>query len=762
MPLLLSRCRHGGMSVSFFLLALAILCPRPSWAENEAASPQTAADEKVYGIEPTAEQRQHWSFLPLSNEFAPSVSDPRGWIRNSIDAFVLQNLQAKGLQPSAAAEPQVWLRRVYFDLIGLPPAPNDVDAFLADPSDQAKERVVEKLLSDPGYGVRWGRKWLDVVRYGDTNGYERDGDKPSAWRYRDYVINSLNNDKPFNQFLTEQLAGDEVDQPTADSMIATTFLRLGTWDDEPADPVVDRFDQLDDVVRAVSTTFLGLTVNCARCHNHKFEPLSQIDYARMLAIFAPLERPQTGRDEFDRVVGTADEIERFQVVEQRANVAMKQIQEQLKSLQEAARGRVLSDTANGLTAEVRTAYLTAEDKRDGAQKRLVKDNNRQFDQLVLANYSADEKRQKEGFESALAAIKAARPTELPKAYIFQEQAAPTPPTQVFRRGDPSTPAGCVEPGIPYIMSTLPQLTIVPPKSAKTSGRRLALARWMTDPAKNPLVPRVIVNRLWQGHFGDGLVSSENDFGVMSSGTSHPELLDFLANELISSGWKLKQIHRQIVLSSTYAQSSGWREDAGKIDQRNTFLWRFPYQRLDAEPIRDAILAANGTLNLKLGGPGIYPKIGAEVLATQSRPGNGWGNSPPDEAARRTAFIFVKRSLIIPFMELMDLPDTTTACEQRNVSTIPTQSLTLMNSEFMQEQAKLFAERLKRECGTDPTAQITLAYRLAIGRVPSADELDQGVKFLQHRQASANAIEANQALSAFCLVLYNLNEFFYVD
>lgn len=762
MPLSWFRCGHGGMCLCLFLLGLSIPLPPASWAENPVAAPQTAADEKIYGIEPTADQRQHWSFLPLSVTNPPLVTGTRDWIRNSIDAFVLGNLRANGLQPSPPAEPQVWLRRVYFDLIGLPPTPSDVDAFLADHSDAAKERVVENLLSNPGYGVRWGRKWLDVVRYGDTNGYERDGDKPSAWRYRDYVINSLNADKPFNQFLTEQLAGDEVDQPTADSMTATTFLRLGTWDDEPADPVVDRFDQLDDVVRAVSTTFLGLTVNCARCHNHKFEPLSQIDYARMLAVFAPLERPQSGRNEFDRAVGTPDELERFKVVEERANVAIKQVEEQLKSLQEAARQRVLADTANGFASDARAAYATPDDKRDDLQKRLIKDNKRQFDQLVLANYSTDEKRQKEGFASALAAIKATLPTELPKAYIFQEQAATTPPTQVYRRGDPSTPAGCVEPGIPSVMSTSPQLTIVPPKSVKTSGRRLALARWMTDPAKNALVPRVIVNRLWQGHFGDGLVSSENDFGVMSSGTSHPELLDWLATELLTSDWKLKHIHRLIVLSNTYAQSSGWREDAGKIDQRNTFLWRFPYQRLDAEPIRDAILAANGTLNLKLGGPGIYPKIGAEVLASQSRPGNGWGNSPPDEAARRTAFIFVKRSLIVPFMELMDLPDTTTACEQRNISTIPTQSLTLMNSEFMQEQAKLFAERLRRESGTDPAAQISLAYRLAIGRAPSSDELDQGLKFLQHRLASTNATEANQALSAFCLVLYNLNEFFYID
>jgi hypothetical protein len=762
MPFLPPRCSLSFLLFTLASLGIIALIPATALSDDKTAVTTAGPDEKIYGIEPSAEQRQHWSFLPLQKATPPLPVGSRDWIANPVDAFVLEKLAANGLQPSPPAEPRVWLRRVYFDLIGLPPSPQDVDEFLADSSSTARARVVDKLLADPGYGVRWGRKWLDVARYGDTNGYERDGNKPSAWRFRDYVIDSLNADKPFNQFLIEQIAGDEIDQHTAESMTATAFLRLGTWDDEPADPLVDRYDQLDDVVRAVSTTFLGLTVNCARCHNHKFEPLSQIDYARMLAVFAPLERPQEGRTEFDRIVGTPVEIEGFKAAKARADVVIKQLQDQLKAVQESVRQRALADKTNGLTEEVRAAFLTTEGKKNDQQKKLRKDHQQQFDQAVASAASVDEKRQLESFQAALTALQTALPTPLPTAYIFQERAGQPPQTQVFRRGDPNTPAGVVDPGIPVVFSGSPLLSANPSKATSTAGRRLALARWMTDSAKTGLVPRVIVNRIWQGHFGEGLVRTENDFGVMGSGPSHPELLEWLASEFVTSGWKLKQLQRLIVLSNAYSQSSSVREEAAKVDQSNTFLWRFPYQRLDAEPIRDAILAVNGTLNFKLGGPGIYPKIGAEVLASQSRPGNGWGTSSPDEAARRTAYIFVKRSLLVPFMELMDLPDTTTACEQRNISTIPTQSLTLMNSEFMQDQARLFAERIKREAGADPAAQIQLAYRLAVAREPAADELEQGLKFLQQRQSSMNPAEANQALSAFCLVLYNLNEFFYLD
>jgi hypothetical protein len=703
-----------------------------------ADAPTSAPDEDIYGISPSTEQREHWAFQSLKPVSLPE-GIPADWARNPIDAFIWQKLASKKLSPSPAAEPRVWLRRVYFDLIGIPPTPAEVDAFVADSSEAARRRVVDQLLADPGYGIRWGRRWLDLVRYGDTNGYERDGDKPSAWRYRDYVIEEV----------------------TAESMTATSFLRLGVWDDEPADPIVDRYDQLDDIVRGVSTTFLGLTLNCARCHNHKFEPLSQIDYTRMLAVFAPLERPREGRTEFDLPVGTSTVRSQFHALQSRADEAVKHVKDQLAELQKAVRQRYLTESTTALAMDVLEAFRTPEAQRDDAQKLLVKKNEKRLEQLVIDAHNAEERRQREGFLAAIKTLQETFPASPPKAYIFREQAEAVLPVQVFRRGDPTTPAGVVEPGVPVVLTETPLLSISAGKTSGTSGRRLALARWMTDPA-NPLVARVIVNRIWQGHFGEGLVRTESDFGVMGYPSTHPELLDWLANGLIQGGWKLKDLHRQIILSNTYGQASGWNDAAGAIDQSNNFLWRYPYRRLDAEPLRDSVLAANGTLNGKLGGPGIYPKIAAEVLAGQSRPGSGWGKSTPEEAARRSVFIFVKRSLLVPFFELMDLPDTTTSCEQRNVSTIPTQALTLLNSEFMNEQARILAERLKREAGDSLESQITLAYRLTLSRPPQAEELAQGMKFVEQRLASTETSERDGALAAFCLVLYNLNEFFYID
>lgn len=726
-----------------------------------AAEPPTAPpDDDIYGISPSTEQLEHWAFQSLK-PVTPPDSIPAEWAGNPIDSFIAQKLSAKNLSPSPAAEPRVWLRRVYFDLIGLPPTPAELDEFLADSSAAARCRIVDKLLANPGYGVRWGRHWLDLVRYADTNGYERDGDKPSVWRYRDYVIDSLNADKPFDQFLTEQLAGDEIETVSAESMIATSFLRLGTWDDEPADPVVDRFDQLDDIVRSVSTTFLGLSLSCARCHNHKFEPLSQIDYARMVAVFAPLNRPQEGRTEFDVAVGTPKVRNQYHALQSRADEAVKHVNLQLAGLEKAVRERYLAGPLTEIETELRNAYRTPQDQRSDIQQHLVKKNEKRLGQLVIEAHTPDERRQREGFQAAIKALRETFPTAPPKAYIFQEQASAVPATQVFRRGDPTTPAGSVDPGVPVVLARSPTLQVTIPPTSGTTGRRLALARWMTDPS-NPLVARVIANRIWQGHFGEGLVHTENDFGVMGYPPTHSELLDWLANRLMLGEWKLKDLHRIIVLSNTYGQASGWRDDAGKIDQPNNFLWGFPYRRLEAEPVRDAVLASNGTLNPRLGGPGVYPKIAAEVLASQSRPGNGWGKSPPEEAARRSVFIFVKRSLLVPFFELMDLPDTTTSCEQRNVSTIPTQALTLLNSEFMNVQARCLAVRLQREAGDDLENQVTLAYRLTLGRPPQTEELAQSVQFVQRRKVSSVPADHAGALAAFCLVLYNLNEFFYID
>ncbi|MBI3863480.1 MAG: DUF1549 domain-containing protein [Planctomycetia bacterium] len=798
------------------LLALLISTTAPVAADDAQPVPipkaKGPADPAVYGIELSDDDRSHWAFRPIVPVVPPAPEKNAEWVRNPIDGFVLAGLQKKGLAPSPPADDRTWLRRVTFDLTGLPPAPEELDAFLKDESTDRRARVVDRLLASPNYGIRWGRRWLDVVRYADTNGYERDGDKPHAWRYRDYVVNSLNGDKPFDRFLTEQLAGDEVDEPNAETMIATTFLRLGTWDDEPADPTVDRYEQLDDIVGTVSATFLGMTLRCARCHNHKFEPLSQIDYARMLAIFEPLKRPQLARIEFDVAVGTPAEMEADQAAVARHEAAVAAVKEQIKALEEVVRGRYFALGQTKLPLEAYDAHKTTEDRRTSAQDRLVKETQKQFDEEVAKIHTADESRLREALASSLKTIEAAAPNTLPRAYVWREPAGPPPETQVFRRGNPMTPAGSVEPGFPAVLDACRITPVVQTPQSRTSLRRLSLARWMTSPA-NPLVARVIVNRLWQGHFGDGLVTSENDFGVMGNAPSNPELLDWLAHVLKApnspslrkggeagvslpktdapeantappptppllrrgedGAWRLKRMHKLIVLSSTYGQSSDWRDDAAKVDVDNTLQWRFPYRRLEAEAVRDAVLAVNGQLNPKMGGPGVYPKIAREVLESQSRPGLGWGKYDEREAARRSLYVFVKRSLLVPEMELLDFADTNTSCEQRPVSTIPTQALTLLNGEFLNVESRQFATRLIRDAGSDRAAQIDRAYRLALCREPSADEKAAALAFLD-RQAAQIAEEdrangagpprdvAQVALAALCLVLYNVNEFVYVD
>ena len=773
------------LAVAWLAVALSGLAPVAAEDSASPAKPPDPADPSIYGIDLSNDDLEHWSFRPLA-AVAPPVPQRDGeWVCNPVDAFVLKKLHAKGLSPAPPADDRTWLRRVSYDLVGLPPPPDEVDLFLKDKSDDRRSRAVERLLADPNYGIRWGRRWLDVVRYADTNGYERDGDKPSAWRYRDYVINSLNADKPFDRFLTEQLAGDELDDAGAESMIATTFLRLGTWDDEPADPTVDRYEQLDDIVGTVSATFLGLTLRCARCHNHKFEPLSQIDYARMLAIFEPLKRPQLGRIELDVAVGTAPELDLDQAAVARHEAALGAVKAQLKSLDDLVRERYFESGQTKLLPEAYAAHKLTEAQRTSAQDKLVRETQKQFDEELAVLRTADEARQREAFLAAAKTVETAVPSSLPRAYIWRESALPPPVTQVLRRGSPATPAGTVEPGFPAVLAACQAPgapSAVSSRRQRSTLRRLALARWMTA-STNPLVARVIVNRLWQGHFGDGLVSSENDFGVMGSTPSNQELLDWLANELHADrsapegAWRLKRIHKLIVLSNTYAQSSDRREEAARSDVDNSLLWRFPYRRLEAEAVRDAVLFINGRLNPRMGGPGVYPKIAREVLEGQSRPGSGWGKFDEREAARRSIYVFVKRSLLVPEMELLDFADTNTSCEQRPVSTIPTQALTLFNGDFLNAEAGHFAERLIREAGDDRNAQIERAYHLALCRGPTQEELSASQAFLDRQAAqiiaedsAADRTGAGQpardsrrvALAALCLVIYNLNEFVYVD
>lgn len=617
--------------------------------------------------------KDHWAFQPVKPVSVPAVKDPQ-WPRNFIDQFVLAKLEAQGWSPNPRATQSELMRRLYLDLTGLPPSPEEQRAFLNSTEGRGYDQLVERLLARPEYGERYARHWLDVVRYADSNGYERDAAKPEVWKYRDYVIRSLNSDLPFDRFLLEQVAGDELSDANDASMIATGFLRLGPWDDEPADIATDHYDQLDDLVNTTSQAFLALTMGCARCHDHKFDPLSQADYYGMVAVFHPLKRPQSGRTELTLPVATP------------------------------------------------------------AQRQTMTDEQK----------------------------KAA-----PQGYFLEESAGNVPATHILVRGSPHQPAAEVPPSAPAVLLKHP-LPLLPASEFSTQ-RRLSLAQWLAS-SENPLTARVIVNRVWQWHFGEGLVRTSNDFGLNGERPSHPELLDALAWWFVHDAkWSLKKLHALIVSSQTYQMSRGNREEYAAVDPENRLLWRRSMQRLEVEPIRDSILAVSGQLDRTMFGPPIYPLIPKEALESHADKSSIWPAYNEKAAARRTVYAFTKRSLMIPMLEVLDLCDTTRSSAKRTVTTVPTQALTLYNSEFVMQQAEHLAVRLEAEAGADLNAQIDLAWQLALCRLPGETERQTMREFVADEiaqlraQGGAEAPDTQLQYAArvqLCRVLLNLNEFVY--
>ena len=850
------------------------------------------APHKLPNTQINARTRAYWAYQKIARPPVPKVANA-DWSHSAIDAFIFDKLKTKKLSPNRPADKRQLIRRAFYDLIGLPPSPEVVAAFVNDKSPKAFEKVIDRLLAKPQYGEKWGRHWLDLVRFAETNGYERDSKKDLIWKYRDYVIRAFNEDKPYDRFITEQIAGDELPDKTGDSITATGFYRLGIWDDEPADRPLARYDYLDDILRTTSETFLGMTVGCARCHDHKIDPIPQKDYYSLLSFFSdisphgkggtnhvPINNTPEDKAKFDAKVaakqkreleltGKIDGIEREFLTALAKKYPELKISNTPKGPRNAAvlRDSIASGqqweytlakpagnwfeiafddskwkkapggfgTAGTPGARVRTTWNTRDiwlRKDFGLQAvptKLTLTIHHDEDatvylngKLILAlkghlneykkvdvtkaaldvlqtgrNTLAIHCRQTGGgqyIDAGLTADTSATPAEaLARKHgkeilgaakygewvglqkeLAQSQAQKLAfqtgkamavaergrqKTWVLKRGNPQLRGAEVMPSFPQILGA-PEATI--PKefdTGKSSGKRRVLAEWIAS-EKNPMTARVMANRLWQHHFGRGIVRSSNNFGHIGEQPTHPELLNWLAADLVEGGWKLKRMHKVIMLSRTYQMSSTGNKAALATDPNNDFFWRFDMRRLTAEEIRDSILNLTGQLNLKMAGPSIYTEIPAAVAKTASRPGAAWGRSSKEDAVRRSVYIFVKRSLHEPFLAAFDWADTDNTCDVRFVTTVPTQTLTMMNSKFLNDSAEVLALRLQEEQPNDTRAQITRALTLATSRPATKEDVADGLKLIEH--FTKVGIDKNKALQRFCLLVLNLNEFVYLD
>jgi hypothetical protein len=703
-----------------------------------------ARDDRIPDKPISAEERSHWAFQPINKPAVPTVRD-RASVRNPIDLFIAAKLVPEGIHPSVEADRNTLLRRLTFDLTGLPPGPAEIEQFLKDRSVDAFERVVDRLLASPQYGVRWAQHWLDLARYADTDGFEFDQARLNAWRYRDWVVSSLNRDVPYDRFLELQLAGDELAPDDPEAFIATGFNRCYPDMVDLNDQGLRRQNALNDITETTGLVFLGLTIGCARCHDHKSDPIRQADFYRLQAFFAP------ARFRNDYPVASTARRRTHERAAAAWEAEASAVRAAIIRLEKPIRDRVAPGLPMGALDEAVNAYQKAEERRSPAEVRIVFDLLRHDGRIKPADWSRLASPEllaaRKQLQARLEQIEKSAPTAIPTARGTDETGQDAPPTYFLKRGEFSARGPAVDPAFPAVFANEPPRIR---KTAGSSGRRTALARWLTR-GDHPLTARVMVNRVWQGHFGRGLVGTPSDFGQMGDAPSHPDLLDWLAGEFMARGWSLKALHRLIVTSATYRQSSR-PSPAHDADPENLLLSRQNRRRLDGEAIRDALLEASGELNPALGGPGVFPPLPAELTRLSSK-GEIWPVSPRiADQHRRSLYIFVRRNLRYPLFEAFDRPDTNASCPRRAVTTIAPQALSLLNSPLAVGAAKSVARRVSREAGTSLDARIERAYLLTLGRVP--DE--------QERKLALSFFGTAASIDDFCLTLLNLNEFLYID
>jgi len=745
---------------------------------------------------PAAKRQDWWAFRKPVRHPPPRVSDQR-WQAHPIDAFVKKTLDEKGLEPAPAADRRTLLRRAYLDLIGLLPPPDEVEAFVNDTSANAWEKQIDRLLASPHYGERWARHWLDVARYADSWGHIHDDDNPNAWRFRDYVIKSFNDDKPYDRFIAEQLAGDELDQVTHETLIATSFHRIAprVLFREKQNPHY-RYDYLDDMIGTTSRAFLGLTVSCARCHDHKFDPISQMDYYRMMAIFFPSV-------DYNHPLAAPDEIAAHDARKLEVEARIQALNREIRRIEEPYREAAFQKKLDTFPEDVRIAVRTPEEQRTAGQNlvaaQMMSIRNTATRQVTL-NDADREARAK--MQEQLGEARSRLPKPLPVAAGVRDGDYRFTPDGPGDEPVPGTTAKRIKPDFEGSYVPLAGKAYVPPplyfpamaepgkgkliapgflsviaggdsfkrsqpgNGRPSSGRRRALAEWIASP-ENPLTARVMVNRIWHHHFGRGIASTPSNFGRMGSLPSHPELLDWLATEFVRDGWSIKRMHRLILTSQSYQMASSfYREVNFDKDPDNVSLWRFPVRRLEAEIIRDSILSASGQLNSQAGGPPFFPAVPKAAFVEVARVGKWVLTKEEPSTWRRSIYSYWKRARKSPMFEVFDQPDTMVSCERRNITTVPTQALTLLNDEFVLLQSRHFASRVQHEAGSEAGEQVKHAYRIALSRDPAPKEFTGSLQFLEkqrahHAQKPAVA-PASAALTDLCHVLLNLNEFLYVQ
>jgi hypothetical protein len=751
-----------------------------AWIDAGAAWPDDGKPTTKGELVVTEQDRQHWSFRPLASPQPPDIA-----FNSEIDKFVVASLTKAGLKLSGPASARTLVRRIYFDLIGLPPRREEIAEFEAahqQDSFAAVAALVDRLLATTHYGERWGRHWLDVARYADSDGQESDSDRPFAYQYRDYVIRSLNDDLPYDEFIRWQIAGDELapDNPLANAatgfLIAGPHAKLDTIEMED-EKLRNRYDELDDTIATLGSSMLGLTLACTRCHDHKYDAIPTRDYYRLMAAFHSGKRQ-------DVLLGSRADLKKYEESRQAWEKSLLQAEQALKAWLDPERKPLEAQLRADKIATLKASdeeKATLRDQPDSeAGKKLAKKHEKALaisnDDLKRA-MSDDQRRKWDELAAAVNQAKQAQPAAPPKAFAFRDEAAEPKPTWLFHRANYYDKSEPVQFGFLTVLTSAksPEAYWSETKSQRevegSTYQRAALAKWITDieQGAGALLARVIVNRVWRHHFGDGLVRTPSDFGVQGERPSHPELLEWLTHDFVASGWKLKRLHRQIVLSQVYQQDSKFSEAAAKIDAENRLLWRRRPIRLEAEALRDAMLVCAGTMNREPFGPGFKPPIATEAMVARNLK-SPYNAEPPDSPniRRRSVYMFHKRVVPYPLLQTFDRPDALQSCSRRDTTTVAPQALAILNDQFVRDRAVELSDRLRKETDGDLDSAVRSAFAISLARNPSESELKSSTEFIASRQAERQKRGMSErdaqraALADFCQTMFGLNEFLYVD